>query len=106
DGGGGLRVGAGPAAAGEGSRYGGTGGVEGPGPGHPVDNDRGGRGGGRGPGERERAEHAAFHAAEPAGQRDEPPGGLADGAGEQEQGCSFRLSRRRLAAGPGSPPWW
>jgi epsilon-lactone hydrolase len=65
------------AAAAEGGRRRGPGHTDGPVSGHPVDDDRCRGCCGPGAGERERAEHAAFDTAEPAGQRDEPAGQLA-----------------------------
>jgi hypothetical protein len=72
------------AAAAEDGRRRGPGGTDGPVSGNPVDDDRGCGCCGPGAGERERAEHAAFDTAEPAGQRDEPPGQLPGGVGEQQ----------------------
>jgi len=71
-------------AAGEGGCHRGPGAADGPAPGHPVDDDRRSRRGRRRAGEGEGAEHAAFHAAHPAGQRDEPPGQLPGDVGEQQ----------------------
>ena len=64
----------------------GPGGADGPAPGHPVHDDRRSRRDRRraGEGDGDGAEHAAFHAADPAGQRDEPPGQLPGGVGEQQ----------------------
>src|SRR6266567_3973092 len=70
--------------AGEGGCQRGTDGADGPVPGYPVDDDRGCRRSRRDAGEGERAEHAAFDAAEAAGQRDEPAGQLPGGVGEQQ----------------------
>jgi hypothetical protein len=62
----------------------GPGGADGPAPGHPVQDDRRSRRDRRRAGEGEGTEHAAFHAADPAGQPDEPPGQLPGGVGEQQ----------------------
>ena len=70
-------------AAGEDACHRDPGGADGPVSGHPVDDDGGGCRTGRGAGKGERAEHAAFHAADPAGQWDEPSGHLPGGVGEQ-----------------------
>ena len=74
----------GRAAAAESACHRGSRGTDGPVTGHPVDDDRSRRGCGWGAGECERPEHAAFYAAEPAGQRDEPAGQLPGGVGEQQ----------------------
>ena len=82
----------------------GPGGADGPAPGHPVDDDRCSRRDRRrtGEGEGEGAEHAAFHAADPAGQRDEPPGQLpaASANSRPRQGTDSRPARNRQPAPP------
>ena len=93
----------------------GPGGADGPAPGHPVHDDRRRRRDRRRAGEGEGAEHAAFHAADPAGQRDEPPGQLPGGVGEQQappgdrqpaspkQAATATTRRQRPAAGAVPP---
>ena len=84
-------------AAGEDSGRDSAGGAGCPVPGDPVDDDRGQRGGGAGAGEGQRAEHAAFYPAEPAGQRHQPRAELAGRAGQQQpaprHGRAGRLER-------------
>ena len=53
-------------------------------PGHPIHDDRAGRGGGVGAGQRERAERAALYSTEAAGQRHQPPAELAGRAGQHQ----------------------
>ena len=71
-------------AAGEDGRRGGSDCTEQPVSGYPVDHERGHRGRRRDAGQGERPERAAFHAAQAAGQRDQPSRQLSGGVGEQQ----------------------
>jgi hypothetical protein len=76
--------GRGPVPSAERRGGGSAGGTGCPVPGHPIHDDRAGRGGRVGAGQRERAESAALYSAEAAGQRHQPPAELAGRAGQHQ----------------------